>query len=137
MESRGGFFGNLSSIFTAGSGITHVAFRPINISRYGPDNMAKSLRDLSWFLRYARYTIIAGDSSILSVNSRGLRDIIENACSIEATIVTLQEIKAASISYFKKDAEAVDILTQYMDVLITELKAPRPSDKLRQRYSSD
>ena len=65
VESRGGFFGNLSSIFTAGSGITHVAFRPINISRYGPDNMAKSSRDLSWFLRYARYTIIAGDSSIL------------------------------------------------------------------------
>ncbi|CCH68402.1 Phycobilisome core-membrane linker polypeptide [Richelia intracellularis HH01] len=138
VESRGGFFGNLSSIFTSGSGgITPVAFRPINISRYGPDNMAKSLRDLSWFLRYATYAIIAGDTSILSVNTRGLRDIIGNACSIEATIVALQEIKVASISYFKKDVEAVDILTQYMDVLITEFKVPGPSDKLRQRYSSD
>ncbi len=138
VESRGGFFGNLSSIFSSGAGgPTPVGFRPINVSRYGPSNMAKSLRDLSWFLRYATYAIVAGDPSILSVNTRGLREIIENACSTEATIVALQEIKAASISYVRQDAEAAAIVTQYMDVLITEFKAPTPSNKLRQRSSID
>ncbi len=138
VESRGGFFGNLSSIFSASAGgPTPVGFRPINVSRYGPSNMAKSLRDLSWFLRYATYAIVAGDPSILSVNTRGLREIIENACSTEATIVALQEIKAAAISYVRKDQEAAAIVTQYMDVLITEFKAPTPSGKLRQRSSVD
>lgn len=138
VESRGGFFGNLSSIFgTSAGGPTPIGFRPINVSRYGPSNMAKSLRDLSWFLRYATYAIVAGDPSILSVNTRGLREIIENACSTEATIVALQEIKVASISYVKQDTEAAAIVTQYMDVLITEFKAPTPSNKLRQRSSAD
>nr|4XXI_A Chain A, Phycobiliprotein ApcE [Nostoc sp. PCC 7120 = FACHB-418]4XXI_B Chain B, Phycobiliprotein ApcE [Nostoc sp. PCC 7120 = FACHB-418] len=88
------------------------------------ENMAKSLRDLSWFLRYATYAIVAGDPNIIVVNTRGLREIIENACSGEATIVALQEIKAASLSYFRKDPEAAEIVSQYMDVLITEFKAP-------------
>jgi phycobilisome core-membrane linker protein len=99
--------------------------------------MGKSLRDLSWFLRYATYAIVAGDPNIIAVNTRGLREIIENACSGEATIVALQEIKAASLSYFRKDAEATEIVTQYMDVLLTEFKAPTPSTKLRQRPSGD
>ncbi|AFY43998.1 phycobilisome rod-core linker polypeptide [Nostoc sp. PCC 7107] len=138
VESRGGFLENLRSIFnTSPSGPTPPGFRPINVSRYGPSNMAKSLRDLSWFLRYATYAIVAGDPNIISVNTRGLREIIENACSGEATIVALQEIKAASLSYFRKDAEATDIVAQYMDVLLTEFKAPTPSTKLRQRPSSD
>ncbi|MCC5634362.1 phycobilisome rod-core linker polypeptide [Nostoc sp. CHAB 5844] len=138
VESRGGFLENLRSIFnTSPSGPTPPGFRPINVSRYGPSNMAKSLRDLSWFLRYATYAIVAGDPNIIAVNTRGLREIIENACSGEATIVALQEIKAASLSYFRRDAEATDIVTQYMDVLLTEFKAPTPSTKLRQRPSSD
>jgi phycobilisome core-membrane linker protein len=138
VESRGGFFGNLSSIFnTSAGGPTPIGFRPINVSRYGPSNMAKSLRDLSWFLRYATYAIVAGDPSIISVNTRGLREIIENACSTEATIVALQEIKAASLSYLRQDADAAAIVTQYMDVLITEFKAPTPSSKLRQRTFVD
>jgi phycobilisome core-membrane linker protein len=138
VESRGGFLANLGSIFNSSpSGPTPPGFRPINVARYGPANMAKSLRDLSWFLRYATYAIVAGDPSIIAVNTRGLREIIENACSGEATIVALQEIKAAAISYFRKDAEAVDIVSQYMDVLITEFKAATPSNKLRQRPSSD
>lgn len=138
VESRGGFFENLRSIFNSSAGgSTPPGFRPINVARYGPSNMAKSLRDLSWFLRYATYAIVAGDPNIISVNTRGLREIIENACSGEATLVALQEIKAASLSYFRKDAVATEIVTQYMDVLLTEFKAPTPSDKLRQRPSGD
>ncbi|PAX54164.1 phycobilisome rod-core linker polypeptide [Brunnivagina elsteri] len=138
VETRGGFLENLRSIFNSTpSGPAPVGFRPINIARYGPGNMAKSLRDLSWFLRYATYAIVAGDPNILTVNVRGLREIIENACSTEATIVALQEIRAASLSYFRQDAEANAIVAQYMDVLITEFKAPTPSTKVRQRQSSD
>jgi phycobilisome core-membrane linker protein len=138
VETRGGFLENLRSIFnTSPSGPTPPGFRPINIARYGPSNMSKSLRDLSWFLRYATYAIVAGDPNIIAVNTRGLREIIENACSGEATLVALQEIKAASLSYFRKDSEATDIVTQYMDVLLTEFKAPTPSTKLRQRPSGD
>ena len=138
VESRGGFFENLRSIFnTSAGGPTPPGFRPINVARYGPSNMAKSLRDLSWFLRYATYAIVAGDPNIISVNTRGLREIIENACSGEATIVALQEIKAASLSYFRKDAAATEIVTEYMNVLLTEFKAPTPSTKVRQRPSGD
>ncbi|MFM7406301.1 MAG: phycobilisome rod-core linker polypeptide [Cuspidothrix sp.] len=138
VESRGGFFENLRSIFnTSAGGPTPPGFRPINVARYGPSNMAKSLRDLSWFLRYATYAIVAGDPNIITVNTRGLREIIENACSGEATIVALQEIKTASLSFFRKDAEATEIVTQYMDVLLTEFQAPTPSTKVRQRPSGD
>jgi phycobilisome core-membrane linker protein len=138
VESRGGFLENLRSIFnSAPSGPTPPGFRPINIARYGPSNMAKSLRDLSWFLRYATYAIVAGDPNIIAVNTRGLREIIENACSGEATLVALQEIKAGALSFFRKDAEATEIVSQYMDVLLTEFKAATPSNKLRQRPSSD
>jgi phycobilisome core-membrane linker protein len=138
VETKGGFLENLRSIFNSTpSGPTPAGFRPINIARYGPSNMAKSLRDMSWFLRYATYAIVAGDPNILVVNTRGLREIIENACSTEATIVALQEIKAASLSYFRQNAEATEIVAQYMDVLITEFKAPTPSTKVRQRPSID
>ncbi|KOP24742.1 photosystem I reaction center subunit X [Hapalosiphon sp. MRB220] len=138
VETRGGFLENLRSIFNSSpSGPVPPGFRPINIARYGPANMAKSLRDLSWFLRYATYAIVAGDPNIIAVNTRGLREIIENACSGEATIVALQELKAAALSYFRQDTEASDIVSQYMDVLITEFKAPSPSNKLRQRPSGD
>ncbi len=138
VETRGGFLENLRSIFnTSPSGPIPPGFRPINIARYGPANMAKSLRDLSWFLRYVTYAIVAGDPNIIAVNTRGLREIIENACSGEATIVALQEMKAAALSYFRQDSEATDIVSQYMDVLITEFKAPTPSNKVRQRSSGD
>jgi len=139
VDSRGGFLEGLRSLFntSGGGGATPANFRPINVARYGPSNMQKSLRDLSWMLRYATYAIVAGDPNIISVNVRGLREIIENACSGEATIVALQEIKQASLSYFRKDTEATDIVSQYMDVLITEFKAPTPSEKVRQRPSGD
>ncbi|GBF79639.1 phycobilisome rod-core linker polypeptide [Aphanothece sacrum] len=132
----GGFFAGFRSIF-ASTGPIPAGFRPINISRYGPSNMQKSLRDLSWFLRYVTYAIVAGDPSILVVNVRGLREIIERACSTDATLVALQEMRAAAKDYFRQDAEAQEIVTQYFDVLITEFKAPTPANQVRQRPSSD
>ncbi|NJR50893.1 MAG: photosystem I reaction center subunit X [Leptolyngbyaceae cyanobacterium CSU_1_3] len=133
-----GILDGLRALFlTPSSGPIPANFRPINVARYGPSNMAKSLRDLSWFLRYTTYAIVAGDPNIIAVNVRGLREIIENACSGEATIVALQEMKAASVNAFRNDAEAAEIVSQYFDVLIGEFKAPTPSSKVRQRPSND
>ncbi len=138
VESQGGFFEGVRSLFSASSsGPLPAGFRPINVARYGPSNMQKSLRDLSWFLRYITYSIVAGDPNIVSVNVRGLREIIENACSGQATLVALQEMKQAAVGYFKQDADAAGIVSQYFDVAITEFEAPTPSDKLRQRPSAD
>ena len=135
-SGSGGFLGGLKGIF-ASSGPIPPGFRPINVSRYGPSNMQKSLRDLSWFLRYITYAIVAGDTSILIVNTRGLREVLENACSIDATIVALQEMRAASIEYFQRDKDAATLISDYFNILLGELKAPTPSNKLRQRPSSD
>lgn len=138
VESKGGLFEGFISFFTTPSaGPIPPGFQPINIARYGPGNMTKSLRDLSWFLRYVTYAIVAGDPNILSVNVRGLREIIENACSSAATIVALQEMRLAATTYFKKDEEAQNIVKQYFDVVISEFKAPTPSNKIRQRTSGD
>ncbi len=136
-SSSGGLLGAFQSLFRGGSGPVPPGFRPISVTQYGPSNMQKSLRDMSWFLRYISYAIVAGDPSILVVNVRGLREVIENACSTAATIVALQEMRAAAKDYFRKDAEATEIITQYFDVVIQEFKAPTPSDKLRQRPSND
>lgn len=118
-------------------GPTPSGFRPINVARYGPSNMQKSLRDMSWFLRYLTYAIVAGDPNIIKVNVRGLREIIENACSTPATLVALQTMRGASVGYFKGDDEAQTIVRQYFDVMLTEFRGPTPSDKLRQRQSKD
>ena len=127
----------LKAAFTSSSGPIPPGFRPINVARYGPGNMTKSLRDMSWFLRYTTYAIVAGDPSIIEVNTRGLRDIIEAACSTPATIVALQEMASASLSYFKNDAQAAEIIDQYFTILINEFRAPTPSNKVRQRTSKD
>ena len=139
-SSKGNLFQGLRNLLnnlTAGSsGPTPVGFRPISVSKYGPANMTKSLRDLSWFLRYITYAIVAGDPNILSVNVRGLREIIENACSTTATIVAIQQMGQASIRYFQ-DQEAKNIVTQYFDVVLTEFRGSKPSNKQRQGQSSD
>lgn len=138
VSSQGGFLEGLRSLFSAsGGGPAPAGFRPINVARYGPRNMQKSLRDLSWFLRYTTYAIVAGDPNILVVNVRGLREIIENACSGEATIVALQEMRAAALNYFRQDIEAAEIVNQYFEVLLNEFRAPTPADKVRQRPSLD
>ncbi len=146
VDNRGGspgIFSGLRSLFAdAGSSggpavFIPPGFQPINVSRYGPGNMTKSLRDLSWFLRYLTYSIVAGDPNIIAVNVRGLREIIENACSSAATLVALQEMRRASLGYFKQSSEAQNIVKQYFEVLISEFQGATPSNKVRQRPSSD
>jgi phycobilisome core-membrane linker protein len=134
----GGLFSGLQSLFSVTSaGPIPSTFRPINVARYGPSNMQKSLRDLSWFLRYVTYAIVAGDPNIIAVNVRGLREIIERACSGDATLVALQEMRVAALGYFRRDTESTAIVSEYFGVLLTEFKAATPSDKLRQRTSGD
>ncbi|MBE9127091.1 MULTISPECIES: phycobilisome rod-core linker polypeptide [unclassified Coleofasciculus] len=138
VESGGGFFEGLRGLFSASTGGPAPAgFRPINVARYGPRNMQKSLRDLSWMLRYLTYAIVAGDPNIITVNVRGLREIIENACSGDATLLALQEMRAASLGYFKRDAESGNVVAEYFEILINEFKASNPADKVRQRPSAD
>ncbi len=145
-KKKGGIFSGLGSLFSGGdsdSGSSFssgssasVAFRPINVARYGPSNMQKSLRDLSWFLRYVTYAIVAGDPNILIVNTRGLREVLENGCSVNAAIAGLQSMKRSSLKYFNKDNEAKAIISEYFEILISELNAPTPSNKLRQGTST-
>jgi phycobilisome core-membrane linker protein len=139
VESKGSIGSAFRSALRSSAigGPTPPGFRQINISRYGPERMQKSLRDLSWFLRYVSYAIVAGDPNIIAVNVRGLREIIENACSTDATLVALQEMGGAAISYFNGDAEAQAIVLQYFEVLITEFKAATPSNKVRKGGSTD
>ncbi|NJL01095.1 MAG: photosystem I reaction center subunit X [Spirulinaceae cyanobacterium SM2_1_0] len=135
----GGILESIRSVFLSTGNKIDIppGFRPINIARYGPSNMQKSLRDLSWMLRYVTYAIVAGDPNIITVNVRGLREVIENACSSAATIVALQEMRVAARKYFTQDEAALEIVTDYFDILINEFKAPTPSNKLRQRPSDD
>ena len=139
VEAKGSLFAGLSNLFSAtgSAGSIPPGFQPINISRYGPANMQKSLRDMSWFLRYLTYSIVAGDPNIIVVNTRGLREILVKACSIPATIVALQEMRAASLGYFSKDVEAQDLIKQYFDIMLGEFKASAPEAKIRRRTSDD
>ena len=121
----------------AALGPSPSGFRSINIARYGPARMQKSLRDLDWFLRYTTYAIVAGDPTILSVNIRGLREVIERACSTDATLVALQEMTKASVACFRGDPDAGVIVLRYFEVALNEFRAATPSNKLRQRPSSD
>ena len=137
-SNKGGILGSIRNLLVNNPeiGAAPANFRPINIARYGPRNMQKSLRDMSWFLRYLTYAIVAGDPNIIKVNVRGLRDIIENACSTPATLVALQTMRGASVGYFDDEASK-DIVRQYFDVMLTEFRGPTPSTKLRQRQSKD
>lgn len=112
-------------------------FKPININKYGTLRMKKSLRDLDWFLRYLTYSIVAGDSSILSVNIRGLRELIDNTCSSAAAIVALREMRKLSFTLFDNDLESRQLTKQYFDVLISEFESSKLSDKFRKRFSTD
>jgi phycobilisome core-membrane linker protein len=111
-------------------------FRSINVARYGPVRMKRSMRDLSWFLRYVTYAIVADDPSILSANVRGLRGIIPEDVT-EATIVAIKDMRWKALSYFKQDAEASAIVQEYFDVLVAEYLVEKPPIRLRQGVSND
>ncbi|MFM7314946.1 MAG: phycobilisome rod-core linker polypeptide, partial [Cyanobium sp.] len=133
--------GNLISRLLEGAGgdadvrvILPTGFTPISVARYGTERMRKSIRDMAWFLRYVGYAVVAGDPSILAVNTRGLRDVLEKACSLAATNVALQEMRAASADLFKGEPEARQLVIDCFNVLLKELEVPTPS--ARQRLGS-
>ena len=130
--------GNLLSRLLEGAGgdadvrvILPTGFAPISVGRYGTERMKKSIRDLAWFLRYVSYAIVAGDPSILSVNTRGLRDVLEKACSLAATNVALQEMRAVGAGLFKAEPQARSLVIEYFNVLLKELEVPVPSSRAR------
>ena len=111
-----------------------TGFSPISVARYGTERMKKSIRDLAWFLRYVGYAVVAGDPSILRVNTRGLRDVLEKGCSLAATNVALQEMRAGAAELIKDLPEARKLLIESFNVLLEELAVPTPS--ARQRLGS-
>nr|YP_010196578.1 phycobilisome linker polypeptide [Gracilaria cervicornis]UAD83975.1 phycobilisome linker polypeptide [Gracilaria cervicornis] len=128
--------GIVSSPFSTSDSLP-AGFKPISIVRYGTSRMKKSLRDLDWFLRYLTYAIVAGDPNILSVNIRGLRDLIDNACSSAAAIVALREMRKIALSIFNQDIQGQDLVKEYFDTIITEFDQSALTDKLRRRTSGD
>ena len=135
-DTQKNLLGGLRSTFKSGEGLP-PGFKPINISRYGPERMKKSLRDLDWFLRYLTYAIISGDPNILTVNIRGLKDLIENACSSAAAIVALREMRKEALELVIKDSEEEKLIGEYFNILISEFEASSLSDRLRKRNSLD
>ncbi len=133
--------GNLFTRLLEGAGgdadvrvVLPTGFAPISVARYGTARMKKSIRDLAWFLRYVGYALVAGDPSILVVNTRGLRDILEKACSLAATNVALQEMRAGAADLCKDDPAMRQMVIDTFNVLIAELEVPTPS--ARQRLGS-
>ena len=106
-----------------------TGFTAISVAKYGPGNMRKSVRDLGWFLRYVGYALVAGDPSILAVNTRGLRDVLEKRCSLFATNVALQEMRAAAAALLKERPEARRLAIECFDVLLKELAVATPSTR--------
>ena len=111
--------------------VTPAGFSPIDISRYGNTSMRKSLRDLGWFLRYVGYAVVAGDPSILVVNARGLREVLVKGCSIPATLVALQEMRAEAAGLFSDRPDSRALVIDCFNVLIRELAASTPSTRQR------
>nr|YP_009395598.1 phycobilisome linker polypeptide [Vertebrata isogona]ARW64471.1 phycobilisome linker polypeptide [Vertebrata isogona] len=131
------FFNNItSSLFDAGETLP-PGFKPISVVKYGPERMKKSLRDLDWFLRYLTYAIVAGDTNILSVNIRGLRELIDNACSSAAVIVALREMRKSCLTLFNDDLDNQQLVARYFNILILEFESSKLGDKIRKRQSTD
>nr|WMP12271.1 Phycytochrome biliprotein ApcE [Laurencia verruciformis] len=128
---------NISSALFEASESLPPGFKPINVVLYGSTRMKKSLRDLDWFLRYLTYAIVSGDTNILATNIRGLRELIDNACSSAAAIVALREMRKLSVNLFDDDLESKQIVQQYFNVVISEFESSRLSDKVRKRSSND
>nr|NP_045193.1 phycobillisome linker protein [Cyanidium caldarium]Q9TLS6.1 RecName: Full=Phycobiliprotein ApcE; AltName: Full=Anchor polypeptide; AltName: Full=PBS-anchor protein; AltName: Full=Phycobilisome linker polypeptide [Cyanidium caldarium]AAF12901.1 unknown [Cyanidium caldarium]WDB00128.1 phycobillisome linker protein [Cyanidium caldarium] len=129
--------GNIFQNFFKSTSEAPTGFKPINVVRYGSSNMKKSIRDLDWFLRYVTYAIVAGDTSILIVNTKGLRELIDKACSSSAAIVALKEMKNVSLSLFNYDIESQNIVRLYFNTLVSEFESPASSSKVRKRNSLD
>ncbi len=117
-------------LFFSGKPSLPSNFQAISISSYGTVRMKRSMRDLGWFLRYITYAIVAGDTSIISINTRGLRGVIPEDVTI-ATAVALREMQWKSLSLFPPDSAAAALVKQYFDVLIADYWVEKPSDRPR------
>nr|QUE28703.1 ApcE [Porphyrostromium japonicum] len=135
-DAQSNILEGFGSLFSSGEA-SPPGFKPINVSAYGPVRMRKSVRDLDWFLRYLTYAIVAGDANILSVNIRGLRELIENACSSAAAIVALREMRRTALTIFAESSEEQNLVREYFNVLITEFEASALTDKVKKRVSKD
>nr|QCI08977.1 gbilisome linker polypeptide [Inkyuleea mariana] len=135
-DTKNSLIDGVASIFSANDSLP-PGFKPINVVLYGSTRMKKSLRDLDWFLRYLTYAIVAGDPNILSVNIRGLRELINNACSSAAATVALREMRQIALGIFNDDLEGKALVKEYFDIVISEFDAPSLTDKLRKRTSTD
>nr|WCH55339.1 phycobilisome linker polypeptide [Hypnea brasiliensis] len=131
-NAQANVFDGVASVFNTNDSLP-PGFKPINVVRYGSIRMKKSLRDLDWFLRYLTYAIVAGDPNILSVNIRGLRELIDNACSSAAATVALREMRKNALNIFTDDIYGQALVKQYFDVVIKEFDAPSLTDKVRKR----
>ena len=120
----------LKDLFIGGRPNVPSRFRAIDINWYGSVRMKRSLRDLSWFLRYITYAIVAGDTSIISVNTRGLRGVIPEDVTL-ATVVALREMQWKALTYFVKGSAAAALVQRYFDVLIEDYWVEKPNPQLR------
>nr|YP_009399932.1 phycobilisome linker polypeptide [Tolypiocladia glomerulata]ARW69751.1 phycobilisome linker polypeptide [Tolypiocladia glomerulata] len=136
-DTSSNFFDNISSSIFNNNESLPSGFKPISVVKYGSQRMKKSLRDLDWFLRYLTYAIVAGDTNILSVNVRGLRELIDNACSSAAAVVALRQMRNTCLSLFSDNLINQEIVAGYFNILIIEFEGSRQGDKIRKRTSKD
>ena len=135
VTKRGNFFTRLFDVSGGDADVRVLlptGFTAISVAKYGPAFMRKSVRDLGWFLRYVGYAVVAGDPSILAVNTRGLRDILLKNCSLAATNVALQEMRAACAELLRDRPEARRLTIDCFGVLLKELAVATPSTKQKQ-----
>jgi phycobilisome core-membrane linker protein len=130
IDSSNGPVDWVKSLFAQGRPSVPSRFRTIDISKYGSVRMKRSMRDLAWFLRYVTYAIVAGDTSILSVNVRGLRGVIPEDVTL-ATVVALREMQWKAGQVLLPDANAAALVKRYFEVLITDYLVEKPSHCLR------
>lgn len=117
-------------LFFSGKPSVPGQFQAINISTYGTVRMKRSMRDLGWFLRYITYAIVAGDTSIISINTKGLRGVIPEDVTL-ATVVALKEMQWKSLSFFAAESAAAALVKQYFNVLIADYQVEKPADRPR------
>ncbi len=120
----------VKGLFFSGKPSLPSNFQAISISDYGAVRMKRSMRDLGWFLRYITYAIVAGDTSIITINTKGLRGVIPENVTV-ATAVALREMQWKSLSFFRPESAAASLVKRYFDVLIADYTVEKPSDRLR------
>ncbi|MEO1070384.1 MAG: hypothetical protein AAFW95_14940 [Cyanobacteria bacterium J06638_6] len=129
-DSTNNLMDQIGSIFAQGRPSVPSRFRTISIAKYGTARMKRSMRDLAWFLRYVTYAMVAGDTSIITVNTRGLRGVIPEDVTL-ATVVALREMQWKAGQCLLPDTNAAALVKRYFEVLITDYLVEKPDDRLR------